>query len=175
MAYAMLSTYGKGNQSISAAAALLRGYNAVYPLTETERKHLVLLICCRLSCSVTLGAFSFQQNPTNQYLLLHAEPAWKALEMIWGYDVDYRQKMAVAVDRVFKQACLYTDSRGKVIACYDLVIPDPPVADLLQSVRVSCSYEDASSDDNNREPNGDDSHKKRKATEALPADGDDGR
>jgi Ser/Thr protein kinase RdoA (MazF antagonist) len=77
MAYAMLSVYGKANRSISAAAAMLRGYNSVYPLTDAERKYLVMLIACRLSCSVTLGAFSYQQNPTNQYLLLHSEPAWK--------------------------------------------------------------------------------------------------
>ena len=142
MAYAMLSSYGKDNRSISAAAALLRGYNAVYPLTEVERSHLVLLMACRLSCSVTLGAFSLQQNPANKYLLLHAEPAWKALEMLWGYDADERKAMTTAVDRVFRQACLYNDARGEIVTCYDLVLPDPSVADLLQSVRVSSTYDD---------------------------------
>ena len=38
MAYGMLTTYGKANRSISAAAAILRGYNSVYPLTDMERK-----------------------------------------------------------------------------------------------------------------------------------------
>ena len=142
MAYAMLSSYGKENRSISAAAAILRGYNAVYPLTETERIHLVLLIACRLSCSVTLGAFSLQQNPSNTYLLLHAEPAWKALEMLWGYDADERKAMTAAVDRVFQQACLYNDARANIVTCYDLVIPDPSVADLLHSVRVPSTYVD---------------------------------
>ena len=141
MAYAMLSSYGKDNRSISAAAALLRGYNAVYPLTEAERSHLVLLIACRLSCSVTLGAFSLQQNPANSYLLLHAEPAWKALETLWGYDEDARKAMTAAVDRLFRQACLYNDARGTIVTCYDLVLPDPSVADLLQSVRVPSTYD----------------------------------
>jgi inosine triphosphate pyrophosphatase len=40
---------------------------------------------------------------------------------------------------LFDQACLYTDSRETVITCYDLVIPDPTVADLLASIRVSSS------------------------------------
>lgn len=137
MAYAMLSTYGKKNCSISAAAALLRGYNAIEPLTSLERKHLVLLMACRLSCSVTLGAYSYQQNPENEYLLLHAEPAWKALELIWSYDADERVRFTKAINRVFEQACLYTDYKDKTFTCYDLVFPDPSVADLLQSVRVS--------------------------------------
>lgn len=135
MAYAMLSAYGKFNRSISAAAALLRGYNSVYSLHDLERKHLVLLIACRLACSCTLGAYSFQQNPANRYLLLHAEPAWKALELVWSYDTQRRQDMTCAMNRVFDQACLYSDHRKKVIQCHDLVLPDPSVADLLHSVR----------------------------------------
>ena len=165
MAYAMLSAYGKENRSISAAAALLRGYNAVYPLKEIERKHLVLLIACRLSCSVTLGAFSFQQDPTNRYLLLHAEPAWKALEMLWGYDKEKRKVMTAAVDRVFRHACLYTDSHEDIVSCYDLAIPDPSVADLLQSVRVQTICDTAATDSKpaTYDNDNDNSRKKRKS------------
>ena len=134
MAYAMLSSYGKVNRAISAAAAVLRGYNSVYPLLDVERQHLVLLMASRLACSVTLGAFSYQNNPGNKYLLMHAEPAWKALEMIWGFEEYQRERMARAIRRVFDQACLYDDS-GE-LSCYDLAVPDPVVADLLESVRV---------------------------------------
>ena len=90
MAYALLTVYGKQRRSLSAAAALLRGYNQVCPLTPAERQHLLLLIACRLSCSVTLSAYSHQQNPGNEYLLLHAKPAWEALDLIWGTDPDRR-------------------------------------------------------------------------------------
>lgn len=141
MTYGMLSVYGKANRSISAAAAVLRGYNSVYPLTDTERKHLVLLMACRLACSATLGAFSYQQNPGNEYLLLHAEPAWKALELIWGYCPEKRANLSAAFNRAFQQACLYTDSTEKIITCYDLVMPDPSVADLLQTVRVPSIFD----------------------------------
>jgi inosine triphosphate pyrophosphatase len=137
MAYAMLSAYGKNNRSLSAAAGMLRGYNSVYKLTPLERKHLVLLVACRLACSATLGAYSYQQNPENKYLLLHSEPCWKALEMLWCYDPDQRDQLGLAANRLFSQACMYDDSRPAILPCYDLVVPDPGIADLLQSVRVS--------------------------------------
>jgi inosine triphosphate pyrophosphatase len=137
MAYAMLSTYGKANRSISAAAALLRGYNVVYPITDVERNNLVLLIACRLACSCTLGAFSYHQNPSNKYLLLHSEPAWRALELIWGYDAERRRDVTTAMNHVFHQACLYTDATvDDVIGCSDLAMPDPAIPDLLQSIRL---------------------------------------
>jgi Ser/Thr protein kinase RdoA (MazF antagonist) len=78
MAYDMLTSYGKSNRSLSAMAAILHGYHSVYPFTDIERKHLLLLVACRSACSVTLGAFSWQENPHNTYLLLHSELAWRA-------------------------------------------------------------------------------------------------
>jgi len=139
MAYAMVSTYGKTNRSLSAAAGILRGYNSVYRLTEVEREHLRLLIACRLACSVTLGAYSFQQNPENRYLLLHSEPAWRSLETIWPYEVERREKVGKATNLLFEQACLHSSPRAKIIPCYDIVVPDPDVADLLESVRIKFS------------------------------------
>lgn len=147
MAYAMLSTFGKQNRSIAAAAAILRGYHSIYPLTEEERRFLPLLIACRLSCSVTLGAFSFAQNPENTYLLLHAEPAWEALELVWGTDPTRRGATTTALHAVFEQACHMPpvtnapagiDNEEKAvesIPCYDISMPDPCIPDLLQSIR----------------------------------------
>ncbi len=102
MAYAMLSSYGKEGRAISAAAAVLRGFNSVYTLTQEERKYLRLLICCRLSCSATLGAYSYKQNPQNEYLLLHAEPAWRTLELLWGGS---NEGIGDAIDKIFCTAC----------------------------------------------------------------------
>lgn len=128
MAYAMISSYGKKNRSISAAAAVLRGFHAIYPLTAEERKHLRLLIACRLSCSVTIGAYSYQQNPQNEYLLLHAQPAWNTLELLWASENN--QQMASAIDNIFRIAC---DGCPSDIA--DLCFPDPSIADALKTVR----------------------------------------
>lgn len=138
MAYAMLSVYAKDGRSISAAAAMLRGYNSVCPLTEEERKHLVLLIACRLSCSVTLGAYSYQQNPENEYLLLHALPAWETLDLIWGSDEIRRAEMRTVLDRVFALACaVQVDPNAEVINCSDLAFPDPRIGDPLAEMRVT--------------------------------------
>lgn len=136
MAYAMVSNYGKTNRSLSAAAGILRGYNSVYPLSNLEKEHLRLLIACRLACSVTLGAYSYKQNPENRYLLLHAEPAWRSLELIWSYDTERREQIGKATKFLFEQACLHSSARAKVIPCYDIEVPDPDVADLLESVRT---------------------------------------
>lgn len=141
MAYAMLSTYGKANRGMSAAAAMLRGYQAVRPLLPVERKHLVLLVACRLACSTTLGAYSYQQNPENTYLLLHSEPAWKALEMIWPYEENKRAHTRDAFNRVLDQACLSSAIKSKIIDCSDLVFADPAVEDLLAPVRMRSSFE----------------------------------
>ena len=137
MAYAMLTVYGKQNRSLSAAAAMMRGYNSVCPLTKEERQHLLLLIACRLSCSVTLGAYSYKQNPGNEYLLLHATPAWNALELIWGTDVQRRASIRKVIDGLFDQACSKSGvtEEGKPIDCSDLAFPDPSITDPLAAVR----------------------------------------
>jgi hypothetical protein len=149
MAYAMLTTYGKAQHaSISAMAAMLRGYNSIYPLTSFEREHLILLIVCRLACSVTLGAYSLQQNPENEeYLSLHSKPAWDALELLWGYDLERRKEMKHVVNQIFDQACSYsvplTSPDGTPLSremieippSYDLAFPDPTVVDPFVSIR----------------------------------------
>jgi hypothetical protein len=68
---------------LGAAAALLKGVATTAKLTAVEVSHLRLLAACRLSISVTLGAFSYQQQPDCAYLLLHAEPGWRSLEALW--------------------------------------------------------------------------------------------
>lgn len=137
MAYAMLSVYGKKKRAISAAAALLRGFNSVCPLTEYERRHLVLLVACRLSCSATLGAYSYQQNPENEYLLLHATPCWDTLDLIWGTDPVRRQEMMESLNCVFDRACSVSiDPNVEVFDCSDLAFPDPCVSDPLSNVRL---------------------------------------
>jgi inosine triphosphate pyrophosphatase len=127
MAYAMISSYGKKHRSISAAAAMLRGFHSIYPLTKDERKHLRLLIACRLSCSVTIGAYSYQLNPQNEYLLLHAQPAWNTLELLWA---SHNESMADAIENIFRIAC---DGCPSDIA--DLCFPDPSIVDALHIAR----------------------------------------
>jgi inosine triphosphate pyrophosphatase len=136
MAYSLLSVSGRPHKRIASAAAFLRGYHASYPLHDMERQHMTLLVLVRLACSVALGAYSYHQNPANEYLLLHATPAWQALELLWGADEARRVSLQHALDRVWNQACDGTTS-GDPCACHDLDFPDPSLPDPLQSVRVT--------------------------------------
>lgn len=136
MAYAMLSVYGKTGHSLGAAAAVLRGFHSVYPLTALERRHVRLLMTCRLACSVTLGAFSLQQNPANSaYLLLHAQPAWDALTMLTCSD--NLPLLESSIDNLFDLACDgdFTVAQDGKVSCADISMADPHVMDVLRSCR----------------------------------------
>mmetsp|Transcript_27678 Transcript_27678/g.60951 ORF Transcript_27678/g.60951 Transcript_27678/m.60951 type:complete len:442 (-) Transcript_27678:55-1380(-) len=137
MAYAMLNAFGKHHRSLAAAAAVLRGYNSVRPITPEERRHLPLLIACRLSCSATLGAYSYAQNPGNEYLLLHATPAWNALDLIWGTDPEHRLSVLKTIHELFDLACssCSTDKKTGIVDCSDLNFPDPSMPDPFEASR----------------------------------------
>jgi hypothetical protein len=123
MAYAMLSSYGKTNHSLAAAAAMLRGYHSVCNVTVEERRHLRLLVACRLALSCTYGAFSIHQNPENLYLTLHSEPAWKAMELICS-DETY-------IDELFHVACEIPCGK---IDYFNICTPDPPLHDVTETI-----------------------------------------
>lgn len=136
MAYALLTNLGKAKRSLSAAASMLRGFHSTYPLTDLETKHLRLFIASRLACSVTLGAYSHQQNPENEYLLLHSQPAWDALGLLWGQGKS--GSMAKAIDNLFRSACMVRPpaATDDVIDCSDIAMLDPDVPDALVLVRA---------------------------------------
>ncbi|KAL7542805.1 hypothetical protein ACHAWF_015072 [Thalassiosira exigua] len=138
MAYGLISSYGKGNRSISAACAILRGFHHIYPLTPDERKHLRLLLACRLVTSVTFGNYTYKQNPENEYILFHAKPAWEALYFIWGMDGQGANgNTARVIDDVFKTACDNIDApaQSSIPQCIDLSFPDPSIVDPFASAR----------------------------------------
>ena len=83
-AYATVSSYGQSDGPIEAAVALLEGVGPLLPLTPLERRLLPVLTACRLAISVTLGAYSYQQQPDCEYLLLHAKPGWTSLAALWS-------------------------------------------------------------------------------------------
>ena len=122
---------GKKNRSISAACAFLRGFHHAYPLTSDERQHLRLLTAGRLATSVTFGNYSYKQNPGNEYLLLHAKPAWDALSLLWNEDAGN------AIDNAFKVACenIHLSAGATIPDCEDITFPDPCVVDPLVSAR----------------------------------------
>ena len=74
MAYALLTAFGRENPA-QCMAALLGGYSSLIPLTSDEIDCLYYLVCARLSISISIGAYSIAQDPANDYLKLHAQPA----------------------------------------------------------------------------------------------------
>jgi 4-aminobutyrate aminotransferase-like enzyme/Ser/Thr protein kinase RdoA (MazF antagonist) len=77
-AYAMLDKA----DPLAAAVALVRGYHAAYPLTETEIAVLYPLICMRLCMSVCISAHQQALQPENRYLSISEAPAWALLEKL---------------------------------------------------------------------------------------------
>jgi 4-aminobutyrate aminotransferase-like enzyme/Ser/Thr protein kinase RdoA (MazF antagonist) len=74
-AYALL---GKPDPA-AAAAHVVRGYHAAWPLEERELAILLHLICARLALSVTISAWQRSRAPANDYLRISEEQAWAAL------------------------------------------------------------------------------------------------
>ena len=140
MTYALISSYGKSGRSISAACATLRGFHHVYPLTAQERKHLRLLIACRLATSATIGNYTYKLNPENKYILLHSKPAWEALDFIWGCDGrGAGGTTAAVIESAFEVACsgiTVPNGSTTIPSCVDLSFPDPTMPDPFSASRV---------------------------------------
>jgi len=79
IAYMML---GKTN-ILSVAASIYQGYITRIPLTPDEKSLLHCLIAARLAQSVTMGAYSYSQDPGNEYLLITSKTGWDALAQLW--------------------------------------------------------------------------------------------
>ncbi|MEZ4862053.1 MAG: aminotransferase class III-fold pyridoxal phosphate-dependent enzyme [Caldilineaceae bacterium] len=67
---------------LAAAAEVVRGYHAAYPLTEVELAVLYPLICMRLCMSVCISAHQQALQPDNAYLSISEAPAWSLLEKL---------------------------------------------------------------------------------------------
>lgn len=96
MAYSMIKPVA-GKKGYETASNLLKGYCKLQCLTPLELKLLRTLVACRLAASITLGALSIHEDPTNEYLRRHAQPARNALIQFWSED-------AKLVNETFAQA-----------------------------------------------------------------------
>ncbi len=77
-AYALLGKAGP----LAAAAQVIGGYHEAHPLTEQELAVLYGLIGARLCSSVLLSAYRKTLEPDNDYLMVSAQPVWKAMEIL---------------------------------------------------------------------------------------------
>jgi 4-aminobutyrate aminotransferase-like enzyme/Ser/Thr protein kinase RdoA (MazF antagonist) len=77
-AYAILEK----KNPLEAAASLIAGYHAAFPLNEQELSVLYVLICARLAVSVTNSAHRKTLKPGDSYVTVSETPAWEALERL---------------------------------------------------------------------------------------------
>jgi len=64
---------------LAAAAQVIAGFHAVFPLTDWEMRLLFPLICARLAVSVAISAAQQKLAPDDAYLVVSEKPAWDAL------------------------------------------------------------------------------------------------
>ena len=77
-AYALLGQ----EDPLAAAAAVVAGYHAAFPLEEEEIRLLFALVSARLAVSVTSSAMRAKRAPGDPYVTVSEAPAWEALERL---------------------------------------------------------------------------------------------
>ncbi len=79
----------KMSDPLSACCAVLRGYNKVFPLEESELAVLYGLIAGRLLISVSHAAKNREERPENAYLFVSEDAGWELLEKWRGIHPNY--------------------------------------------------------------------------------------
>ena len=81
---AIALTYAMMNKEdpFAVATELLSAYHQVFPLKEEEIELLLDLILARLCISVTMSAWRKREEPTNKYISVSEQPAWRLLEKL---------------------------------------------------------------------------------------------
>ena len=118
--YAML---GK-QDPLTAAADVVAGYHAAYPIPEQELPALLTLLRARLAQSVTIAAAQRSARPDNEYLSISEAPAWAALEQLHTVNDEYAHHR-------FRLACGLEPSprRTRVVEWIQANTPAPLIAD----------------------------------------------
>ncbi|TRY69967.1 hypothetical protein TCAL_02331 [Tigriopus californicus] len=71
-----------------AGGHVIAGYMKHRKIPNLEMNVLRTCIASRFAQSLILGAYSYQQDPGNEYLLCSARTGWKAVEEFWRYPKD---------------------------------------------------------------------------------------
>jgi hydroxylysine kinase len=67
-----------------AGGHVLAGYTKHRSLNDDERKLLRLCVAARYAQSLVMGAYSYEQDPGNEYLLITSKNGWKILHEFWN-------------------------------------------------------------------------------------------
>jgi len=140
---------------LAAAAHVVAGYHAAFPLTEADLAVLYPLVLTRLAVSVTNAAYQQTVEPGNPYVTVSEEPAWAALEQLLGV----HQRLA---HYAFRHACGFPpcphadaivrwladnasalrpvvdpDPRNGAVAVFDLSVASPDLAGMPEPVDMA--------------------------------------
>ncbi len=83
---------------LSAATAVVKGYQQIFTLQENDIKVLWAMVCARLLISVTASAINNLEHPDNEYLQISNLPAWTLLKRIKEIPYEFAHY-------AFRQAC----------------------------------------------------------------------
>uniref|UniRef100_A0A6P7GL55 Hydroxylysine kinase n=1 Tax=Diabrotica virgifera virgifera TaxID=50390 RepID=A0A6P7GL55_DIAVI len=75
-------------KSIEAGGAVLAGYTSIMPLSNEEYRLLKVCAAARLCQSLVMGAYAYQQDPSNTYVIVTAAYGWQLLQDLWNEDDD---------------------------------------------------------------------------------------
>ncbi|XP_021917211.1 hydroxylysine kinase isoform X1 [Zootermopsis nevadensis] len=69
---------------LDAAGHVIAGYSMVRPLPDVEFNILKVCVSARLCQSLVMGAYSYQQDPKNEYLIITSQRGWNVLRLLWN-------------------------------------------------------------------------------------------
>merc|ERR1711887_159310 len=67
-----------------AGGYVLAGYIKHRQLPPLERRLIRICVAARYAQSLVMGAYSYSQDPGNEYLLITAKTGWKTLSDFWS-------------------------------------------------------------------------------------------
>ena len=62
---------------------------------------LKLCVAARYAQSLVMGAYSHQQDPSNDYLLITAQTGWKNLTHFWNLEQDQLYKLWNSIEKTY--------------------------------------------------------------------------
>jgi 4-aminobutyrate aminotransferase-like enzyme/Ser/Thr protein kinase RdoA (MazF antagonist) len=126
-AYAMLDK----PDPLAAAAPIVAGYHAAYPLAPAEIEAIFPLACSRLAVSVVNSAYQRHADPGNAYLTVSERPAWDLLDRLESVHprfAHYTFRGACGLEPCPATPAVVSWLRDRAGAIGPLLVPDPRTA-----------------------------------------------
>lgn len=84
-----MMTFCTGIDPLLVGGHVLAGYQSLIKITETEMDVIKTCVCARFAQSLVLGAYSYFQDPTNDYVMTtNRHDNWEKLRALWDYPKD---------------------------------------------------------------------------------------